>query len=125
MKSVFLIAGSIVLSFFLNGCVQVTPYPSGGGQPGPPAPPDPPKEKMIDKVFNLGSKNKIRIHVTGKSRDPNKYRICIRNSASGKNKGLDWKTSRKKPVFIARKRNSVTCGEYKPKVVTWTLYEKK
>ncbi len=122
MKRLFLFGGMIALSIILNGCVQVQPYPPT--QP-PPPPPPPEQKRWIDDTFKLGTKNTIRVHVTGQSDNPNKYKICIRNSSGGKNKGLDWKENRKKPVFIARKRGSVVCGEYKPKFVTWKFYRFK
>jgi hypothetical protein len=122
MKRFFFIAVTITLALILNGCVQVQPYPPNN----PPAPkPKPKPQKWINETFQLGTRNTIRVHVTGQSNNPKKYKICIRNSSGGKNKGLDWKENRKKPVFIARKQGSVVCGEYNPKFVDWNFYKFK
>lgn len=121
MNRILLFSGVFALSIILNGCVTIQPNPSAEPPPPPPAPT--PTVKWIDDTFYLG-KNKLRVHVTGQSNNPNKYRICVRNSAGGKNKGMDWK-NRKKPVFIAKKKNSVSCGEYNPKTVNWKFYRIK
>lgn len=111
------LAGAVALSFVLSSCIAVQPYPpSGGTSPPPPKP----EFKWVDKRFNLG-KNSFRVHVTGQSQDPKKYRICLRNSAGGKNKGMDWK-NRKQPIFKAKKRGSISCNEYSPKKVNWKFY---
>jgi hypothetical protein len=100
--------------------VQVSPYPPPTNPP-PPPPPAPQKEsKWIDTSFNLG-KNSFRVNVTGQSNNPQKYRICLRNSAGGKNKGMDWKSGRK-PIMIAKKRGQIVCNEYSPKKVSWKFY---
>lgn len=116
MRRILYLTGTIALSLLLYGCVTVQTNPT----PQPPPPPPKAEKKWIDKKFNLG-KNSFHVHVTGQSNDPNKYRICLRNSAGGKNKGMDWK-KRKKPVFIAKKRGQVVCGEYHPKKVAWKFY---
>jgi hypothetical protein len=119
MKRLYTFTFTVALVFILNGCVQVNPYPPPGTSPPPPPPPKQ-EPKWIDKNFNLG-KNSFHVHVTGQSRDPNKYRICLRNSAGGKNKGMDWKSGRK-PVFIAKKRGQIVCHEYNPRTVAWKFY---
>jgi hypothetical protein len=117
MKKFSLFIVIVGLSFFLQSCIVIQTPPPGNK---PPAPEPETQRKWIDDTFYLG-KNKLRVHVTGQSNDPNKYRICVRNSAGGKNKGMDWK-DRQKPVFIAKKKNSVSCGEYHPKTVEWKFY---
>lgn len=120
MKNLYILAGVIALSFVLNGCVAVQPYPPPPPPTPAPTPAPKPVAKLIDKKFNLG-KNSFRLHVTGNSRDRQKYRMCLRNSAGGKNKGMDWK-ERKKPVFIAKHRGDVVCHEYNPRKVAWKFY---
>lgn len=119
MNKLHILVPIIALAFLLQSCVTVNTNPPVT----PPPPEEKPTPKWIDETFYLG-KNKLHVHVTGQSKNPNKYRICVRNSAGGKNKGMDWK-NRKKPVFIAKKKNSVSCGEYSPKKVEWKFYRIK
>ncbi|MEM9784455.1 MAG: hypothetical protein AAF899_18515 [Pseudomonadota bacterium] len=97
-----------------------TPAPAPQPAPVPQAPPPPPS---IDDYFGTTTgKDRIRIVSGGRSNDASKVRVCLRNSASGKNKGMHFKAG--KPRYVTKRRGDVVCGEHPagPKTVTWYFH---
>ncbi len=105
----------------LGACITMPP-PSGGGGGGGGGP-QPSGGPPIDQVFRTSnSDDRIRIVTGGNSQDPSKVRVCLRNSASGINKGMHFTTG--DPRYVTRRRGDVVCGEHPagPHTVTWYFY---
>ncbi|MEM7317453.1 MAG: hypothetical protein AAF408_00375 [Pseudomonadota bacterium] len=66
--------------------------------------------------------DRIRVYSTvGASQKKNRVRVCLRNSSSGRNKGLHYKNA-KKPKFVVKKKNQSSCAHYKPGKRTFYLW---
>ena len=58
--------------------------------------------------------DRIRVYSTvGGSQATGKVRVCLRNAASGRDKGLHFKRA-SGPKFVVKKRNQYSCGHYSP-----------
>ena len=77
------------------------------------------------KIGTSDRSDRIRVYTEGRAKDPNKIRVCLHNTASGKNKGLHWKLT-SKPRYIVRKKGGVVCGEHPAgnRNVTWYVYKR-
>ncbi len=108
--------------FTLNACVVATTGNSGSsGTSSTKA------QASIDKIFRTSDKDdSIRVFTSGRSDDPSKVQICLKNSASGKNKGLHFKKT-SKPRYVIKKKGEMNCAEHPagPKTVTWRFWKTK
>lgn len=122
-------SGLIILAatslFALNACVTV--HNSGTGSTGSTGTSETRVQASIDQVFRTSDKDdSIRVYTSGRSDDPNKVQVCLRNSASGKNKGLHFKKT-KKPRYVTKKKGDTNCAEHPagPHSVTWRFWKTK
>ena len=109
-------ACAVLLVAVAGACM---PKKGGGGTPGYAAP-------AINQTIGTSDRSDaIRVYTGGRAKNPNKIRVCLKNTASGKNKGIHWKLT-SKPKYIARKKGQTVCGEHPTgaRVVTWYVYKR-
>ena len=77
--------------------------------------PPPQKVPSINTTIKTSARSdRIRLYSTpGASQKRGRVRVCIRNSASGRDKGLHFQSSRA-PKYVVKRRNQSSCGHYKP-----------
>lgn len=67
-------------------------------------------------------KDRIRVYSTvGGSQKKGKVRVCLRNGASGRDKGLHYKKA-STPKYVVKKKNQSSCGHYSPGKKTFYLW---
>lgn len=109
----------LAVAAILGACVPVK------GQPGPPVSHTPPP--LDQQIRTSDRDDRIRVYSTaGRAKNPGKIRVCLHNSASGRNKGMHW-TLTGKPRYIARKKGNVVCDEHPTgtRTVSWHLFKTK
>ena len=115
MKNLVFLAAIAVVAASVGACV---PKNNGTGQVG--APPKPPSVNFSMKTNDRG--DLLRVYSTmGASQKPGKVRVCIRNSSSGRNKGLHFKQAGA-PKYVVKRKNGVSCGHYNPGRKTFYLW---
>ena len=108
--------------FALSGCVVATTGGSGSSGTSSSR-----AQASIDKIFRTSDKDdSIRIYSSGRSDHPDKVQVCLKNSASGKNKGLHFKKT-SKPRYVTKKKGQMSCAEHPagPHTVTWRFWKTK
>ncbi|MGF1625671.1 MAG: hypothetical protein ACFCVH_12370 [Alphaproteobacteria bacterium] len=123
-----LAVAAVAVTGMLGACIAMPPaqpgQPSNPGGVGGPAPvQQPPVAPPIDATFGTSNPgDQIRIVSGGNSQDPNKVRVCLRNSASGVNKGMHFQPG--DPRYVTTRRGDVVCDEHPagPHTVTWYFH---
>ena len=91
----------------------------------PPKKTPPPQAQAPSLNFTMKTNaraDRIRVYSTvGGSQKTGKVRVCLRNSSSGRDKGLHFKKA-KKPRFVVKKKNQSSCGHYSPGKKTFYLW---
>ena len=116
MKNLVFLAAIAVVAASVGACV---PKNNGTGRVGAPPPP-PPSLNYSMKTNDRGDLLRVYSTLNG-SQKVGKVRVCIRNSSSGRDKGLHFKRANA-PKYVAKKKNSVSCGHYTPGKKTFYLW---
>ena len=120
MKTFTLIVGSLITAAALSGCMKVKQSGGGGGSQQVAAPPS-----MNFTMKTNHRPDRIRVYSTvGGSQRKGKVRVCLRNSSSGRNKGLHFKDARG-PKYVVKKKNQSSCGHYSPGRKTFYLWKNR
>ncbi len=112
MKKLTLMTTALIGALAMAGC-RNHPHPVGS----PPA-----QVPSINKTLSF-KKDMVRLYSTvGGSQKAGKVRVCIRNAASGRNKGLHYKRAGG-PKYVVKKKNQSSCGHYSPGKKTFYLWK--